>query len=91
MSDLPDALKRNLKQIEIFTTTIETKAGPIKKQTVRIQVVDQQKALEMIARSLAMFQDTKITNETNIAVLIQQGVSRIKDMGRLDGHRVEAD
>ena len=89
LTKLPEEIQKNLRQLDIVTTEIPVKDGPpIKKQTIKVAVVDQQRSLEMLARSLGMFQTVAVNQTTNVAVLIRQGVSRIKDSGKLDGHRV---
>ena len=91
---LPEEQQKNLRKVKVTRTSVPQKDGPpTVKEVIEIEVVDQAKAVELMARALGMFDKNTGdgTGEHAIADLIRAGAARIKALGDLRAHRIESD
>lgn len=83
ISELSDAMRRNLKSIQIS----KTENG----ESISVTVVDQQRAVGMFAKYIQMFKRMPDAgNCERIGDLIEQGVKRIRKCRDLDAWKTEA-
>lgn len=92
LTNLSQAQRRNLKSIRynrtVTTTTTDHSVNETVHETWHVTVVDQQKAVELLAKMLGMLQPKMDSEDVDrIGDLLERGVKRIQQSKDLDGWR----